>query len=115
VTRGEMYRVRHPGGADPRRSRVFVVVSRQAVIDSRFSSVICAPVYSAYHGFASQVSVGVDQGLKFDSAIHCDELVSLPKTILTDYIGSLAPAKIAELNRALSIALELPQVSELAG
>ena len=92
-----------------------MVVSRQAVIDSRFSSVICAPVYSAYYGLASQVAVGVDQGLKFDSAIHCDELVSLPKTILTDYIGSLAPAKIAELNRALSIALELPQVSESAG
>jgi mRNA interferase MazF len=82
VTRGEMYRVRHPGGTDPRRSRVFVVVSRQVVIDSRFSSVICAPVYSAYHGLASQVAVGVDQGLKFDSAIHCDELVSLPKAVL---------------------------------
>lgn len=115
MRRGELYRVRHPGGEDPRRSRVFVVVSRQAVIDSRFSSVICAPVYSAYHGLASQVAVGVDQGLKFDSAIHCDELVSLPKTVLTDYIGSLSPEKIAELNHALSVALELRQISESAG
>lgn len=110
-----MYRVRHPGGGDPRRSRVFVVVSRQAVIDSRFSSVICAPVYSAYHGLASQVAVGIDQGLKFDSAIHCDELVSLSKTVLTDYIGSLSPTKIVELNHALSVALELRQFGESAG
>ena len=109
-----MYRVRHPGGADPRRSRVFVIVSRQAVIESRFSSVICAPVYSAYHGLSSQVAVGVDQGLKHDSAVHCDELVSLPKSILTDYIGSLSSSKIAELNRALSVALDL-QSSETAG
>ena len=85
-----MYRVRHPGGADPRRSRVFVVVSRQTVIESRFSSVICAPVYSAYHGLSSQVAIGVDQGLKHDSAVHCDELVSLPKSMLTDYIGRFA-------------------------
>jgi mRNA interferase MazF len=114
VTRGELYRVRHPSSADPRKSRVFVIVSRQAVIDSRFSSVICAPVYSAYHGLSSQVAVGVDHGLKHDSAIHCDELVSLPKAVLTDYIGSLPASTIAELNHALSVALDLSSI-ESAG
>lgn len=107
MRRGELYRVRHPSSADPKRSRVFVVVSRQAVIDSRFSSVICAPVYSARHGLSSQVPVGIDDGLKHDSAIHCDELVSLGKSVLTDYVGTLSTAKIAELNRALSLALDL--------
>ncbi len=107
MRRGELYRVRHPSSADPKRSRVFVVVSRQAVIDSRFSSVICAPVYSARHGLSSQVPVGIDDGLKHDSAIHCDELVSLAKTALTDYVGTLSAAKISELNRALSVALAL--------
>jgi mRNA interferase MazF len=86
---------------------VFVVVSRQAVINSRFSSVICAPVYSARHGLSSQVPVGIADGLKHDSAIHCDELVSLTKTALTDYVGMLSLAKISELNRALSVALDL--------
>jgi len=107
VRRGELYRVRHPSPADPRKSRVFVVVARQAVIDSRFSSVICAPLYSAYHGLSSQVAVGIDEGLKHESAIHCDELVSLSKTALTDYVGSLSPEKTAELNRALAVALEI--------
>lgn len=107
MRRGELYRVRHPSSADPKRSRVFVVVSRQAVIDSRFSSVICAPVYSARHGLSSQVPVGIDDGLKHDSATHCDELVSLTKTALTDYVGMLSTAKVAELNRALSVALDL--------
>lgn len=107
MRRGELYRVRHPSSADPKRSRVFVVVSRQPLIDSRFSSVICAPVYSAHHGLSSQVPVGTDDGLKHDSAIHCDELVSIPKTILTDYVGTLSATKVAELNRALSVALDL--------
>ncbi len=80
---------------------MFVVVSRQPVIDSRFSSVICAPVYSARHGLSSQVPVGIEDGLKHDSAIHCDELVSLSKTVLTDYVGTLSPEKIAQLDRAL--------------
>jgi len=106
LKRGELYRVRHPKG-DPKRSRVFVVVSRTTLLDSAFSTVTCAPVYSARHGLSTQVPVGPDEGLKHESSIHCDELVSLPKTVLTDYVGSLAAARLRDLNRALAIALEL--------
>ena len=106
MKRGELYRIRHPKG-DPKRSRVFVVVSRQSVVDSAFSTVTCAPVFSTRHGLATQVPVGVAEGLKHDCAIHCDELVSLTKSVLTDYVGSLAASRIPELDRALAVALEL--------
>jgi mRNA interferase MazF len=108
VKRGELYRVANPSAQDPKRSRVFVVVGRQVVIDSRFSTVVCAPVYSVSDGLASQVPVGVAEGLKHDSSIHCDELVSLPKSVLTDYVGSLPQHKIRVLNTALLIALDIP-------
>lgn len=85
-----------------------MVVSRQVLIDSRFSTVMCAPVYTAYDGLATQVRVGVEEGLAHVSGIHCDEVVSLPKSALTDYVGSLSPQKLAALNRALRIALDLP-------
>jgi mRNA interferase MazF len=107
VKRGDLYRVSHPSH-DPKKFRVFVVVSRQAVIDSSFSTVICAPVYSTHDGLASQVAVGVEEGLKHDSSIHCDELVSLPKAVLTNYIGMLLPQKMDRLDIALAIALDLP-------
>lgn len=106
MRRGELYRVLHPAG-DPKRSRVFVIVSRRAAIESKFSTVICAPVYSAYHGLSTQVPIGVDEGLKHESAIHCDELVSLAKTRLANFVGMLGPAKMAKLNECLRIALEL--------
>lgn len=105
--RGELYRVFRPSRDDPRRSRLFVIVSRPAFIQSNASTVICAPVYSSYHGLHSQVSVGVDEGLKQQSAIHCDALISLPKSALTNYVGSMSAAKISQLNRALSVALDL--------
>ena len=108
MKRGELYRVRHPSAADPRRSRVFVVVSRQVLIDSRFSSVICAPVYSAYDGLSTQVPIGVDEGLKHESGIHCDELVSLPKARITQLVGMLPPVKLRALAAALRVALDLP-------
>jgi mRNA interferase MazF len=106
LRRGDLYRVRKPSG-DPKSHRVFVVASREALIESRFSTVTCAPVYSRRDGLATQVDVGVECGLKHESAIHCDELVSLPKRMLTDYVGALTlPARQA-LNRALRIALDL--------
>jgi mRNA interferase MazF len=86
---------------------VFVVVSRQALIDSRFSTVACAPVYARRDGLATQVDVGIEEGLKQDSSIHCDALVSLPKAILTDYVGRLGPAGVRSLDRALGVALAL--------
>ena len=82
-------------------------MSRQVLIDSRFSTVVCAPIYSAYHGLSTQVPVGVEDGLKHDSSIHCDELVSLPKSVLKDYVGSLSPEKLSEINQALRAALDL--------
>jgi mRNA interferase MazF len=106
VRRGDLYRVRKPSG-DPKSHRVFVVTSRQALIDSRFSTVICAPIYSRRDGLATQVNVGVESGLKHDSAIHCDELVSLPKGMLTDYVGSLTLPARQLLAQALQVALEL--------
>jgi mRNA interferase MazF len=108
MKRGELYRVSAPSSRDPKKFRIFVVVSRQVLIDSRFSTVICAPVYSAYDGLASQVPIGPEEGLKHESSIHCDELVSLSKSILTNFIGTLPPPKIEQLDRALRIALDLP-------
>ncbi|HEV8713791.1 MAG TPA: type II toxin-antitoxin system PemK/MazF family toxin [Candidatus Binatia bacterium] len=109
MKRGELYRVANPSARDPKRFRVFVIVSRQVVIESRFSTVVCAPIYSAYDGLSTQVPVGIDEGLKHESGIHCDELVSLPKSGLTNFIGTLPPQKIQALNKALAIALDLPE------
>lgn len=108
MKRGELYRVPHPSARDPKKFRVFVVVSRQVLIDSRFSTVVCAPTYSTHDGLSTQVLVGVDEGLKHESSIHCDELVSLPKSTLTHYVGTLSPEKIEALNQALCIALDIP-------
>ena len=109
MKRGELYRVNHPSAQDPKKSRVFVVVSRQVLIASRFSTVVCAPVYSVHDGLSTQVAVGVEEGLKHDSSVHCDELVSLPKSLLTHYVGSLSPEKLQALNQALRVALELQE------
>ncbi|MEW6606708.1 MAG: type II toxin-antitoxin system PemK/MazF family toxin [bacterium] len=108
MKRGYLYRVYKGSPTDPKRFRVFVVVSRQILIDSKFSAVICAPVYSRYDGLSTQVKIGIKEGLKHESSIHCDELISIPKISLINFIGSLSHSKMFELNEALKVALELP-------
>jgi mRNA interferase MazF len=107
MKRGDLYRVYRGSTNDPKDYRVYLVVSRQLLIDSSFSTVVCAPVYSKSSGYPTQVEVGVDTGLKYDSAIYCDALVSLPKSKLTGYAGSLSPSAIEKVNAALRRALTL--------
>ena len=108
MRRGELYRVTHPSARDPKRARVFCIVSRQVLIDSKYSSVICAPVYTAYDGLATQVQLGIEDGMKHECAIHCDNLISLQKSVLTNFVATLSAEKTAALDEALAVALDLP-------
>ena len=110
MKRGELYRVPHPTAKDPKKYRVFVVVSRQILLDSRFSTVICAPIYSSHHGLSTQVAIGIEAGLKHESSIHCDELVSLPKSVFTNYVGALPFKKVQELDKTLCVGLDIPEI-----
>ena len=82
MKRGDLYRVHYISKNAPKDFRVFLVVSRQLLIE-----------------------VGANEGLKHDSAIYCDDLQSLPKFLLTNYIGTLSDSKMEDVNTALRIAL----------
>ena len=107
MKRGDMYLLKHPGGEDPRKQRVMAVVSRQALIDSRFPTVVCAPVFTRGHGLETEVAVGPEDGLKHPSWIASDGLVSIPKSRLTNFVGGLSPERLSRLSQALRIALDI--------
>jgi len=107
VKRGELYRVYRGSKSDPKNYGAFIIVSRQILLDSKFSTVTCAPIYTTYDGISTQVQVGIEEGLKHNSSIHCDELICIPKNLLTDYIRKLSWKKITELQSALLIALDI--------
>ena len=106
MRRGDVYRVHRPEG-DPKRHRSFVIVSRQRLIDSAYSTVVCAPVFTEGDDLSTQVRVGPEEGLKHESWIVCDNLRSIRKSELTQFLGSLSWSKLAELDEALRIALAL--------
>ncbi|MDR0910486.1 MAG: type II toxin-antitoxin system PemK/MazF family toxin [Spirochaetaceae bacterium] len=105
MKRGDFYLVPVAQRVDTKKQRVYVVVSRQGLLESTYSTVICAPVYSNTTGLHTEVPVGVDEGLKHDSYIRCDELVSILKSRLTNFVGRLSLQKTEQLNTALRTSL----------
>jgi len=107
MKRGDLYRVSLASRTDTKKQRVYVVVSRQELIENTYSTLVCAPVYTTYEGLSTQVKIGPEEGLKHESAIRCDELISILKNRLTDYIGRLSEGKLHEMGTALAIAVGL--------
>lgn len=107
LTRGEIYRLSPPPRGDPKRSRCYVIVSRQTLIDSLAERLVCAPVNTRYDGLATQVIVGNAEGLRHESCINCDQLVLIEKVRLSNYVGALSHKKLRDLREALRAALDV--------
>jgi mRNA interferase MazF len=87
----------------PDKRRPVVVLSRQSAID-QLHTVMAAPVTSTIYGAPSEVIVGPDEGLKHTCAVNLDHVQTVEKSRLTTYVGSMGPAKLRDICRALAIA-----------
>lgn len=82
-----------------------VVVTRETAVPV-LSSVVCVLVTTRVRGHVAEVQVGQEEGLREEGAANCDNLFTLPKSLLRP-VGRLGPVKLHELNGALAIALGL--------
>lgn len=87
----------------PDKRRPVLVLTRQEVIPL-LNTVMVAPVTSTIRGAPSEVVVGIDEGLKQDSAVNLDHVQTVSQALLHQRLGSLAPAKMRAVCRALAIA-----------
>lgn len=108
MNRGEVWQTRERSPERGGKPGFYVVVSRQFIVENEdVSTIICAPVYGEILGISTEVVVGPDEGLPRVSAIRCDFPALMFKRKLSTLVGSLSPARIEELDRALAIALDL--------
>jgi mRNA-degrading endonuclease toxin of MazEF toxin-antitoxin module len=109
VRRGEIYRTRERASERGGKPGFYVVASRTFVAENEdVSTVICAPVYGEVLGLTTEIVLGPEDGVARTSAIRCDFLTLMFKRKLTHFVSTLAAAKLAQLDRALAHALELP-------
>lgn len=100
----EIYWARLPS---PFGWRPVCILTRDAAVEA-LSRVTVAPITRTIRGIRSEVAVGADEGLSDDSVIACDNLLTVPKSSLErEPIGTLSPASMVELDRALRYALAI--------
>ena len=111
MRRGEIYRTREQVPERGAKPGFYVVVSRTFVAEHEdVATVICAPIYSEILGLTTEVVLGPEDGLRRACAIRCDFLTLMFKSKLTHFVSTLSTFKLAQLNRALAWALDLPLV-----
>ena len=100
IRRGEIWLYAFPR---PDKRRPVLVLSRPEVIDL-LHTVIVAPITTTVHGAPSEVIVGIEVGLKQESAINLDHIQTVDKTRLKHFVGTVGPQKMKAICSALSIA-----------
>lgn len=109
MKRGEIYRTRARLAERGGKPGFYVVVSRSFIAQNDdVATVVCAPVYSRVLGLTTEVVLEPEDGVLRTSALRCDFLTLMFKASLTDFVATLSARRLAELNRALAVALDLP-------
>jgi mRNA-degrading endonuclease toxin of MazEF toxin-antitoxin module len=60
----------------------------------------------------SEVAVGPEEGMRQPSFIRCDEITSVERDALRQFVGALSPDKLVELDRALAVAIGIDHLIE---
>ena len=113
MRRGEVYdaRLDPTEGSEQAGSRPVVIVSRDAINTASpvILAVPCTTYRSSRRLYPSQVLIHApDGGLAVDSVAMGEQVRALAQDRLRRRCGVLAPQPLAQLDRALLIALDLP-------
>ena len=101
LSRGEIWGYEF---AAPDKWRPVLILTRQEVI-ALLHTVMVAPITSTVHGAPSEVIVGMEEGLKAESAVNLDHVQTVEQSRLRRYIGHVSPRKMQEVCRALAVAV----------
>ena len=100
LSRGQIWNYRFKS---PDKRRPVLVLTRAEVIPL-LHTVMVAPITSTRRGAPSEVALGIDEGLKRDSAVNLDHVQTVEQERLIGFVGSVSAAKMQDVCRALAIA-----------
>ena len=104
MKRGEIWWVNFP---PPTGRRPAVLVSRNQPYRVR-AAVSVVPLIRTVRNIASEVPLGPSDGVPKPSAANADNITTVPKVRVEEYLTTLSPANLARLERAISFSLDLP-------
>lgn len=98
--RGEIWLLRRP---HPDKKRPVLVLSRPSLIRA-LHTVTVATVTSTLRGAPTEVALGIEHGLKQTSCVNLCNLFTVRQSELTTFVGTVDPATMRQICRALAIA-----------
>jgi len=101
VNRGEIW---HCSFSSPNRRRPVLVLTRQEIL-GHLQSVTVAPITTVIRGIPTEVMVGPEDGLKHVSAVNLDNVATVPKAVLRNYLGTANAEVMLRVREALLFAL----------
>ncbi|HET7292850.1 MAG TPA: type II toxin-antitoxin system PemK/MazF family toxin [Vicinamibacteria bacterium] len=88
----------------PDKPRPVVVLTRGSIVD-RLARVTVAPITSTIRGVASEVALGIEDGMKQPCVVNLHNLVTVPKQGLGRRVAQLDERRLAQVCAAISFAL----------
>lgn len=104
MRRGEIWWVTFPA---PVGRRPAILVSRNEAYAVR-ASVTVVPLTRTIRSIPVEVAMGPSDGVPHRSVASADSITTIPKRLVADYLGTLSPAKLKAVDRAIAFALDLP-------
>lgn len=87
----------------PDKRRPVLVLSRPEAL-AVLQTAIVAPITSTIRGLPSEVVIGIDEGLKRNSAVNLDNVQTVEQLRLRHFVGTLSPERLEQVCRALGVA-----------
>ena len=87
----------------PDKPRPVLVLSRKEA-PLQLRTVIVAPITSTIRELPTEVVVGIDEGLRHESAINLDNIQSVKKQFLRRFTATLSDEKMRQVCHALAVA-----------
>ena len=105
MQRGEVWWAELP---QPVGRRPVVLLSRDSAYKVR-TSVTVSIITSTIRRIPVEVPLGIEDGMPKNCVINLDEIVTIPKTILTECITKLSSGKLAAVADAIRFVLDLKE------
>ncbi len=103
MRRGEVWWAKLP---QPAGRRPVLLLSRDAAYNVR-TSVTVAPVTRTIRGIPVEVLLGQEDGMPAKCVVNLDDIITVPRSRLTERITVLASEKMTAVARAIIFALDL--------
>ena len=114
IRRGDIHwaSLREPTGSEPGHRRPVLVVSSDRFNQSRISTVLAVAITSNLRLSDAPGNVELaaeESGLDRDSVVNVSQIVTLDKSALSDWVGTVEPVTMRRIEVGLALALDLPE------